>query len=570
MSEPARPSAWDLHEARLQAVDAYQATVSFSPDGTILRANERFLDTVGYDADELVGQHHRMLVPPALAASREYARFWERLASGEALSGVFERVNADGERIWLRATYAPVLDAGGVVIEVYKVAADVSREKGRALDDAGQLAALDRAQAIISFDVNGTILHANANFLSTMGYALHEIVGRHHRTFVDPMEMSGPEYARFWETLRSGEYVSGEFRRRAKDGREVWLQAAYNPILDESGRVLRVVKFATDITDMVEGRHALSRETTAIVEKLEQLAAGDLTVHLPIVELEATRRMLGAVSTLRDALHGKVSDIARRAVDLGQSARDLRVVGEALTDDADTASSRAETASVSAGHMGEEAESVAAGIEEMDEAVAEVARHAANATDMAHAAVSSVTEANGAVERLGQSSREIGDVVKVITAIAQQTNLLALNATIEAARAGNVGKGFAVVAGEVKSLAQETALATRNIEQRISAIQGDTTRVVEAMAGIRTMVAEVAALQGSIAAAVEEQTATTGEMSRSARSLSATSQALRETLTTVTEAALRTAGHATRTRRASTDLASMATSLQDTVSTFRT
>ena len=236
-------------KAKLQALDQSQAVIEFNMDGTIISANDNFLNAMGYSLSEIKGQHHKMFVTNDLASSREYQAFWDKLNQGEFQSAEFPRVNKKGEVIWIQATYNPLRDKKGNLYKVVKFATDITSQKKTAADHQGQLDAISKSQAVIEFETDGTIITANDNFLITLGYDLNEIQGQHHRMFVAPEEANSTEYKLFWETLSRGEYQSGEFRRIDKQGKEIWIQASYNPIFDLSGKPYKVVKYASNITD---------------------------------------------------------------------------------------------------------------------------------------------------------------------------------------------------------------------------------------------------------------------------------------------------------------------------------
>jgi methyl-accepting chemotaxis protein len=235
-------------EARLEAIDRSQGVIEFNMEGLILSANENFLSVIGYTADEIVGKHHSMLVDDDYAKSEDYKVFWERLRAGEFVAAKFPRCGKGGRKIWIEASYNPILDESGRPERIVKYATDITAAMIEAADYSGQIAAIGRSQAVITFDLNGVILDANQNFLKTMGYSADEVVGRHHSLFVEPGYEKSDEYSGFWRRLRAGEFVSAEFRRIGKGGREVWIQASYNPILDPEGRPYKIVKFASDIT----------------------------------------------------------------------------------------------------------------------------------------------------------------------------------------------------------------------------------------------------------------------------------------------------------------------------------
>ncbi|MDY6944772.1 MAG: PAS domain-containing protein, partial [Pseudomonadota bacterium] len=239
-----KPSAEDLRiraeldeaNARLQALDRVQATIEFSLEGSILHANDNFLRTMGYSLAEIKGQHHRIFIDPAQAASAEYRTFWDRLARGEHDAAEYKRIGKGGKEVWIQASYCPVFDASGQPYKIVKFATDITEEKLRNADFSGQIAAIHKAQAIIEFSLEGRVLYANDNFLNTLGYSLSEIKGQHHSLFVERSYAGSAEYRAFWEKLGRGEYDAGQYLRIGKGGKEVWIQASYNPILDMNGK----------------------------------------------------------------------------------------------------------------------------------------------------------------------------------------------------------------------------------------------------------------------------------------------------------------------------------------------
>lgn len=453
--------AKDDARATLAALGRSLAVIEFKPDGTILAANPNFLFAVGYTLPEVQGRHHGMFVDPAERAGADYAAFWAALARGEAQIRSFRRIAKGGREIWIEASYNPVLDRAGRVVKVTKFATDITAHKMRAIDLDGQIAALHRSQAVIAFTTDGTILDANENFLGAVGYRLDEVKGQHHGMFVDPAERAGAAYQSFWAALGRGEFQSAEFRRVAKGGREVFIQATYNPITDVDGRVLKVVKFATDITAQVHERQRRAEAQRAI--------GADL-----------------------DAIGQAVADVTRQTAEAGNTV----------------------------GRVSGDIQAVAAGAEELSASVGEISQQVSNAAQMAGEAVEQARRTGDIVEGLSGQADRIGDVVTMITGIASQTNLLALNATIEAARAGAAGKGFAVVASEVKALAEQTGRATDQIRGQIAATQGATREAVNAIGSIRGTIGRLDEVSAAIAAAVEEQSAVTREMSASMQTAS--------------------------------------------------
>ena len=251
-----------------KALDRAQAIAEFDLDGNILSANDNFLSIFGYSASEVVGKHHRVFCQPDYASSTDYARFWEKLRSGDFHCGEFRRVAKDGAGVWLRASYNPVFDETGKPVKIVKFATDVTADKQRTAEYESKIEAIGRAQAVIEFDLDGNILSANDNFLRIFGYSLDEIVGKHHRMFCEPTYANSPAYAEFWQALGRGEHSSAEFKRLCKDGSEVWLQATYNPILDMDGQPFKVVKFATDVTADVKKRQLALFEMSTPVTKI--------------------------------------------------------------------------------------------------------------------------------------------------------------------------------------------------------------------------------------------------------------------------------------------------------------
>ncbi|MFV3129104.1 methyl-accepting chemotaxis protein [Niveispirillum sp. KHB5.9] len=439
-----------------------QAIIEFSPDGVILGANDNFLAVMGYGLSEIRGKHHSMFVDDATRTSAAYAEFWRSLRGGKAGKvEMIRRFAKGGREVWIQGSYNPVLDRRGNVVKVVKIASDVTAEHQRSMDQQGQLAALNRAQAVISFAMDGTILDANENFLKAMGYRLDQIQGRHHSMFMDPAEAASPAYAAFWDSLRAGRFSQAEYRRQAAGGRTVYIQATYNPVLDCEGRPVKVVKFATDVTQAVLARRR-NEET-----------------------LEAVQKYLGDI------------------VSAVEQSNDQAVNA--------SAASQQTSASVAA---------IASGSEQLDASIQEIARSMSYSKTATEQAFNEATVVDEATQRLLSGTQAMDDIVKVIGEIAGQINMLALNATIESARAGEAGRGFAVVAGEVKSLARQAADATQRISREIVGLQSVAGDVAEKLDAIRGAIDAVRSYVIGTCSAVEEQSAVARLMNSSMRGAS--------------------------------------------------
>ncbi|WP_299822386.1 PAS domain-containing methyl-accepting chemotaxis protein [uncultured Jannaschia sp.] len=268
--EKARQAA---HEGKVRAIERSQACIEFDLAGNVRNVNQKFCAALGYAPSEILGEHHSMFCDPGYAASAEYRSFWQRLAAGEYESGEFKRFGKDGQEVWIQATYNPILDAEGNPIGVVKFATDITRTRLQNFDFEAKVTAIERAQAVIEFDVTGKIIRANDNFLRTLGYTLMEIKDRHHSMFCDPHYVKTDEYAGFWHHLSSGNFHSGRFQRVSKHGRNVWIQATYNPIFDDEDRIVSVVKFATDITAQVELEQHVQRRAADMSGKIRDMKA---------------------------------------------------------------------------------------------------------------------------------------------------------------------------------------------------------------------------------------------------------------------------------------------------------
>ncbi|MYM37724.1 methyl-accepting chemotaxis protein [Duganella qianjiadongensis] len=257
---------------KIAAIERAQAVVEFDLQGKVLRANDNFLKVMGYSAEEVVGQHHSLFCSAADVGSRSYQEIWRRLIAGEIHAGEYRRIDKQGNDVWIQASYNPILDAVGHPVKIVKYATDISAAKRQSNEAAGQLAAINRSQALIEFDLTGNILTANANFLRCVGYTLEQIVGRHHSMFCDAQMVQSSEYRHFWADLGEGQFKNARFRRLGNHGATIWLQASYNPIFDLNGKPYKVVKFATDITLQVGREETVSNKVDEIGKIMHALA----------------------------------------------------------------------------------------------------------------------------------------------------------------------------------------------------------------------------------------------------------------------------------------------------------
>lgn len=442
MSDPTpfSPQGWSW--PLLQAISAAQALIVFELDGRIIEANPGFCAVMGYSRHGLVGRHHRLFMPPGHADRPSYREHWARLSAGEAVTGRVLRVAEGGREVWLQGSYVPVRDEQGIVRLVAKVVTDVTEPEHQLLDLEGKVRAINESNAVIEFSPDGQIVTANGPFCKAMGYRLDELLGRHHRMFMEPAEARSPAYATFWQRLANGEPFTGEFKRLGNGGEEVFLQASYTPVRDRAGRVVKVIKVA----QVVDSRQAQAELLLALGATLRstdgELQSCTHAIHAAIEQqTEASTEQATAVAEVTSTL----SELRQTSKQALEQSSALLLVAERSVE----ASARG--AEVVHGSM-QGMRAVRDRVEVIQERILALSDHTA----------------------------QIGDIIATVNEIAEQSKLLALNASIEAARAGDSGRSFSVVANEMRALAEQSKQATRQVRRLLSDIREATGAAVVA------------------------------------------------------------------------------------------
>ncbi len=480
----------DTAEHIQAVVDTGFAAIEFAADGTILTANDNFLASLGYSSlDEIVGKHHRIFCDLDYGQSAEYESHWAQLRAGNIMAGEFRRQTRQGDPMWINAAYTPVKDAQGNVVKIIKIATDITpmviaRKQGESTQ-----AAVNTAWAYIEFEPDGTIRSANQNFLDVVGYANEsDVVGQHHRIFCDSKHTATQEYADFWKNLAQGHIQKGEYLRETRDGKQVWLQAAYTPVKDEWGRVEKIIKIAADVSD-------IKFPVLSISQIISDMAKGDLTQRFKVSADGYVQQMGDALNVANENLSALLSSIGKNASLVTDSCASVLEKSESIQNSTaevstaisemargaqdqalktDESSKLVEMVKASGSDMETKANSIYQTAEAGQKSCENGLKIIETLVNNMQGVSKSASVTYESINILTQRAEEIGRTLNVITDIAAQTNLLALNAAIEAARAGDAGRGFAVVAEEIRKLAEDSRRSAINIEKIISDVQKDT------------------------------------------------------------------------------------------------
>ncbi len=496
---------------KLRAIDDNYAVISFKPDGTILHANKNFLDALGYSAYEVAGKHHKIFCDSRYVASRDYSDFWTGLNSGTTMTSEFKRIRKDGSSIFIQASYMPIKDSSGRVIQVIKFAQDVTQRKLQTLDYEGQLSAISKSQAVIEFNMDGTVITANENFLKTLGYQLNEIVGKHHNMFCEDTYKNSNDYKDFWKRLNNGQFDSGEYLRLGKGGKHIWIQASYNPIMDIDNKPFKVVKYATDITDK--------------------------------------KNLIFEIDKKVQGLTGSLNHLSNAAESMSQSAQ--------------TTMNSSHEVSVASEQINQAVSDLSEKIESMLSSITSIAETSAQGEKVAQEAKSQSRSTTEAMMQLNEESTKIGETIHIITQIAFQTNILSLNAAVEAATAGEAGKGFAVVAQEVRNLASRSDEAAKEITNAIALIQSLVKSALGSINNIDNTIQNISEMSSTISRSMTSQQTITNDLASTALEVSQGVNEISNNMVSVSRSAENSGKKSVETMDATEDLINVSNSLID-------
>jgi methyl-accepting chemotaxis protein len=405
---------------QLAAINKALAVIEFELDGTIIKANENFLDLMGYSLDEVKGKHHSIFVAPEEKESPEYRQFWSKLGKGEFDQRLYRRLAKNGAEVWIQASYNPIMDGLGRPFKIVKYARDVTQQQLQAADFAGQIAAINKARAVIEFDIEGNILKANENFLKAVGYSLSEIRGKHHSIFVDDAERNSDDYRTFWPRLGKGQYDSGLYLRVRKDGKSLWLQANYNPIFDMHGRVIKVVKYATDVTIQTQANQTLQTAVRGLSEALKTGAESATQANALVQSTSSIAQQGGEVMT----------EVVKKMAAINSSAEKITDIVSVIDEITFRTNLLALNAAVEAARAGEHGRGFAVVASEVRSLAQRTAASASEIKSLINDAVNEtrqgtdlVTDAGKTMKKMVSSIDSITDIIETISTSAHnQTN----------------------------------------------------------------------------------------------------------------------------------------------------
>lgn len=494
------------YEGQIQAIRKAQTVLEMDMNGIITDVNDVFCLTSGYQRTEIIGKNLTLLLNDKFRNSSEFREFWDRLKRGETVSGEFKLLGKGDKEFWISANYNPILDLNLKPFKVVKYGSEITQIKKERADNEGQLSSINRSIGKVEYDLDGLITKVNDIFCLQTGYSAGELIGKHHDVLVTKTLKTSSSYQDFWKKLNAGEFVSGIYETVGKDGKQVWLNASYNPILDENEKPYKVVHFAIDITQQKLTESNLASAVAETKDVIDSAKLGDLSSRVSLIGKD------GEVAELCKGVNALIDNMAEMVSQVLEAVEAVNAAASEIAKGNNDLSSRTE----------EQASSLQQTTSSMSDLAITVKQNAGNAKEANELAAkaSGVAEKGGEVvgevvrtmSEINEYAHKIEDIISVIDGIAFQTNILALNAAVEAARAGEQGRGFAVVAGEVRSLAQRSSSAAKEIKDLINdsvnkVLEG--TKLVEnagnTMEDIVNSVRHVTDIMGAISKASNDQ-----------------------------------------------------------------
>lgn len=409
------------------ALDRSTAVIELTIDGVVIDVNDNFCRALGYRPSELVSQHHSMLCDEEFASSQEYRDFWKKLRAGEFFRGTIKRRHKSGRTVWLEATYNPIIGANGQVEKIIKLATDVSQQVEDASRTRAMVDAIERSMAVIEFGLNGIVLRANENFLKALGYSENEVVGKHHRMFCPQDFANSIEYKNFWERLGRGEFVSAQFSRVDRQGREIWLEASYNPVFDPTGKPTKIVKFATDVTKMVRRNQAEKKSADTAyevaLETREISKSGEKIIFETVRKIQTISEIVQRSSALVDALGEQSSRISSIVNTIREIADQTNLLALNAAIEAARAGESGRGFAVVADEVRKLAERTSAATGEIGQMIQSIQIETASVSDAMSNGIAEVTEGVALANNAGNTIKQMHDgasrVVEVIHALSE-------------------------------------------------------------------------------------------------------------------------------------------------------